>query len=319
MPPAVVADAIEIGARVLDREQTGAQRRLRQGGVRARGAASSTPSFVRAAPRAVAERLDAKVDEASSGRTAATSRKALERHFGDELGRRGAAPGPRRGRPRSTGKMREDLRRQFSSDGREQPAGRRSSARRCGSDARPPRDQQDAQLRAMNARLAGLREELAGLQRREGEARGGRRRGRARAPRRGAPTRRTVAAGARRARPAAGRRRAGRRRPQRESTGKKGDVVVAIGACHGPAQGRIVFEAKDRRLSRPRALAGARRLHGRAQRRLRRARRPDRRRGARADAPAARVQRRQARRRLRPRATARWRCRSPTRWPGPAC
>ena len=41
---------------------------------------------------------------------------------------------------------------------------------------------------------------------------------------------------------------------QRESTGKKGDVVVAIGAGHGPAQGRIVFEAKDRRLSRPGAL-----------------------------------------------------------------
>jgi hypothetical protein len=41
---------------------------------------------------------------------------------------------------------------------------------------------------------------------------------------------------------------------QRESTGKKGDVVVAIGASHGPAQGRIVFEAKDRRLSRPGAL-----------------------------------------------------------------
>jgi hypothetical protein len=36
--------------------------------------------------------------------------------------------------------------------------------------------------------------------------------------------------------------------------GKTGDVVVAIDACNGPARGRIVFEAKDRKLSRPRAL-----------------------------------------------------------------
>jgi hypothetical protein len=39
-----------------------------------------------------------------------------------------------------------------------------------------------------------------------------------------------------------------------EATGKVGDVVVAIDACNGPARGRIVIEAKDRRLSSPRAL-----------------------------------------------------------------
>ena len=30
--------------------------------------------------------------------------------------------------------------------------------------------------------------------------------------------------------------------------------MVAIGACHGPPQGRIVFEAKNSRLSRPEAV-----------------------------------------------------------------
>jgi hypothetical protein len=40
----------------------------------------------------------------------------------------------------------------------------------------------------------------------------------------------------------------------KEATGKVGDVVVAIDACNGPARGRIVIEAKDRRLSAPRAL-----------------------------------------------------------------
>ena len=38
------------------------------------------------------------------------------------------------------------------------------------------------------------------------------------------------------------------------ASGKTGDVVVDIGACNGPARGRMVFEAKDRRLSKPRAL-----------------------------------------------------------------
>jgi predicted metal-dependent hydrolase len=40
----------------------------------------------------------------------------------------------------------------------------------------------------------------------------------------------------------------------KEATGKKGDVVVSIGAGHGPPQGRVVFEAKNSRLSRPEAI-----------------------------------------------------------------
>jgi hypothetical protein len=34
---------------------------------------------------------------------------------------------------------------------------------------------------------------------------------------------------------------------------KKGDVLVEIGAAEGPSQGRIVFEVKDSRLTRPKA------------------------------------------------------------------
>jgi hypothetical protein len=41
----------------------------------------------------------------------------------------------------------------------------------------------------------------------------------------------------------------------KEATGKRGDVVVALDACAGPARGRLVFEAKDSRMSTPRALA----------------------------------------------------------------
>src|ERR671915_1492307 len=35
----------------------------------------------------------------------------------------------------------------------------------------------------------------------------------------------------------------------KEATGKVGDIVVQVDACNGPARGRIVIEAKDRRLS----------------------------------------------------------------------
>ncbi len=40
----------------------------------------------------------------------------------------------------------------------------------------------------------------------------------------------------------------------REATGKRGDVVVAVDGCAGPARGRLVFEAKDSRMSTPAAL-----------------------------------------------------------------
>lgn len=42
---------------------------------------------------------------------------------------------------------------------------------------------------------------------------------------------------------------------QAEGGGKKGDTLVEIGACDGVAQGRIVFEAKDNQLSKPKAWA----------------------------------------------------------------
>jgi hypothetical protein len=38
------------------------------------------------------------------------------------------------------------------------------------------------------------------------------------------------------------------------ATGRTGDIVVALDACRGPARGRIVFEVKTGKLSRPDAL-----------------------------------------------------------------
>ena len=42
---------------------------------------------------------------------------------------------------------------------------------------------------------------------------------------------------------------------QAEGGGKKGDTVVELGAADGPAAGRIVFEAKDKKLSKNQAWA----------------------------------------------------------------
>ena len=59
---------------------------------------------------------------------------------------------------------------------------------------------------------------------------------------------------------------------ERGAGGKKGDVLVGIDGCTGPERGRIVFEAKDKRLTKPAVLRGPRRLDGAARRRLRGAR-----------------------------------------------
>src|ERR687896_813762 len=40
----------------------------------------------------------------------------------------------------------------------------------------------------------------------------------------------------------------------KEATGKVGDIVVQVDACNGPARGRIVFEAKNSRLTKPGAF-----------------------------------------------------------------
>ncbi len=40
---------------------------------------------------------------------------------------------------------------------------------------------------------------------------------------------------------------------QAEGGGKKGDTLVELGACEGASQGRILFESKDKQLSKPKA------------------------------------------------------------------
>jgi len=247
-PAGVVSDAIEIGARVLGREQTAAQADFVKAEFE-RAARQLDAEFVERA-RKVAERLDAKVDEAFGAEHGHVTR-VLTRHFGDESSE-AVQHKVRMAVGEIAVKMREDLQRQFTSDSDANPLA--TFQRMAVGAMREGAQRQAEQLRAMDEKLAGLREEVVKLQaerRKLEELDAERERGTAKgrtfeeavfeALERMATTRGDTcdAVGDE---PGAG--------------GKKGDVVVGIDACGGPARGRIVFEAKDtKNLSRNAALA----------------------------------------------------------------
>jgi hypothetical protein len=242
----LVVDAIAIGARVLDREQTGANADFVKAEFE-KAARELDTAFVERA-RLVAERLDKRIDDVFGPENGHVT-KALERHFGDEssvavqnrvkalLGEVGV-------------QMREDLRKQFSSDGDNNPLA--TFQRMAIGAMRDNAQAQTLQLKAMDEKLATLREEVVKLQGEKdklaevaAEAERGTAKGRS-------YEEEVAAAVDALAMPlgddcaAVG--------DVKEATGKVGDVVVTIGASHGPAQGRIVFEAKNSRLSRPEAV-----------------------------------------------------------------
>jgi uncharacterized protein DUF2130 len=242
----LVLDAIAIGARVLDREQTGANADFVKAEFE-KAARELDTAFVERA-RLVAERLDKRIDDVFGPENGHVT-KALERHFGDEssvavqnrvkalLGEVGV-------------QMREDLRKQFSSAGDNNPLA--TFQRMAIGAMRDNAQAQSVQLKAMDEKLATLREEVVKLQSEKeklaevaAEAQRGTAKGRS-------YEEEVAAAVDALALPlgddcaAVG--------DVKEATGKVGDVVVTVGASHGPPQGRIVFEAKNSRLSRPEAV-----------------------------------------------------------------
>jgi hypothetical protein len=242
----LVLDAIAIGARVLDREQTGANAEFVRSEFE-KAARELDAAFVERA-RLVAERLDKRIDDVFGPENGHVT-KALARHFGDE------SSVAVQNRVKAllaevNVQMREDLRRQFSSDGENNPLAtfQRMAIGAMRDNARA----QTEQLKAMDAKLAAMREDVVRLQSEKqkleevaAEAERGTAKGRS-------YEEEVALAVDALALPlgddceAVG--------DVKEATGKKGDVVVAIGAAQGPPQGRIVFEAKNSRLSRPEAV-----------------------------------------------------------------
>lgn len=246
-PARLVVDALEIGARVLDREQTGANTEFVKTEFE-RAARELDAEFV-ARARDVAERLDAKLDEAFGPETGHLHR-AFARHFSDE------SSAAVQNRVKAVldevmSRSRQELLRQFSSADSSNPlADFKRMSERAMKDAA---DRQESQLREMTQRMAALQVEVERLR---GE--------REKADEVAAVAEKGTAKG----------------RTYEESVfealdalavaqgddcdavgdlrgegGKKGDVLVAIDACAGPARGRIVFEAKNKRLSKNEAVA----------------------------------------------------------------
>jgi hypothetical protein len=246
-PIRFVTEAIEIGARVLDRELTGANAEF----VRAefeKTARELEATFVDRARR-VAERLDEKVDEAF-GPEHGHLTKALERHFGDES----AVAVQHRVRTvldEVASRMREDLRKQFSSDSASNPLAGFQNAHLAATKQIAGQQAQHLQamaekLEAMKLEISELRSEKQKLAEIAAVAEKGTAKGRS-YEEAVALAIDAIASAQGDDCEAVG--------DVRGEGGRKGDVVVALDACAGPARGRIVFEAKNSQLSRNRALA----------------------------------------------------------------
>jgi hypothetical protein len=246
-PARFVVEAIEIGARVLDREQTGLNAEF----VRAefeKTARELDSAFVDRA-RAVAERLDQKVDEVFGPEHGHVT-KALARHFGDES----SVAVQNRVKALLSEvavQMREDLRKQFTSSSDSNPLHGFQNAHLAAT--RQIAGQQSDQMRALNEKLERMNLEIAQLRAEKeklaeiaavqdkGTAKG--------------RTYEEAVAEALDALAAARGDDCDAVGDLRGEGGKKGDFVVAIDACTGPARGKIVFEAKNKKLSKNEALA----------------------------------------------------------------
>jgi hypothetical protein len=246
-PVRVVRDAVEIGARVLDREQAGANAEFVK--TEFEKASKDVQQEFAEKARTIAEFFEEQFS-AVFGEDDGQLAKELERRFGD-----GSAVSVqnrvREAVAETLTKSREDLVRQFSAaDERNPLADFKSAAVR---EIQQAASRSDNTQRVLLEKLAELQKELQGLRSEKEkieEVEAERERGTAKG--------RTfeeavfeavddIAAAQGDDAEAVG--------DVTEATGKVGDIVVSLDACNGPARGRIVIEAKDRRLSRPGALA----------------------------------------------------------------
>ena len=242
----VVRDAVEIGARVLDREQAAANAEYVKTEFE-RASRQVQQEFADKA-RTIAEFFERQFEEvfgADNGQLASE----LERRFGD--GSAGSVQNRVREAVSETlAKSREDLVRQFSAaDGRNPLADFKTAAVDSINQAAA---RSDATQRALFQKLGELQKELQALrgekeklEELDAERERGTAKGRS-FEERVAEAVDAIALAQGDVAEAVG--------DVKGATGKTGDIVVAIDATGGPARGRIVLEAKDQRLSKPRAI-----------------------------------------------------------------
>src|SRR3954470_19335807 len=242
----VVIDAVEVGARVLEREQAAVDAEFVKSEFEK--VSREVESAFTDKARVVAEFFGAKVDEVFGPENGVLSRE-LQRLFGE--GSTAAVQHQLREVMRDqAARMREDLLRQFSSaDGSNPLADFKAAHLRA---AREAASRTEQQLESMREQMVALKLELAGL-RAERETADSVAAEAARGTAKGRPYEEAlvealeaIAAGHGDDCDAVGDFRGG--------GGRKGDVVVDIDGCSGAARGRIVFEAKNSRRSRKEAL-----------------------------------------------------------------
>jgi hypothetical protein len=241
----LVVDAIEIGARVLDREQAGANAEWIKAEME-KAARELDQEFVDRA-RSLGEELDGRLGQFLSPEGVLA--KSLERLFSD--GSSEAVQHRVRELVAETmAQARADLVRQFSSADDSNPLAdlKRNTVNALTEAAKL----QDGHLRTLHAELATVKQELQGLrddrekqlELAEAEEAG---------TRKGRTYEEAVYEALDEIAHAHGDT-AEAVGDVKEATGKVGDVVVGIDACAGPGRGRVVFEAKNSQLSRPKAL-----------------------------------------------------------------
>jgi hypothetical protein len=246
-PARVVTDAVEIGARILDREHAGASVEvLRQD---LENASREVEERLGQTSEAVVTELRTRLEEAFGPDSGHVTR-VLQRHFGAE-----SSTAVQHQVRAAVGELlsdsREKLFKQFSTADESNPLA--TFQRAAVSAIKQSSDQQHAHLREMSGRLGELQLEVAKLQAEK-----------AKVLEVAAEHDRSTAKG----------------RPYEEAVleavegiaaghgddcdgvgdlrgvgGRKGDVVVDIDGCAGRPRGRIVFEAKNSRRSRNEALA----------------------------------------------------------------
>jgi molybdopterin converting factor small subunit len=246
-PARVVSDAIEIGARVLDREQSGATVELLRQDLET--ASREVEQRLGQTSEAVVTELRTRLEEAFGPDSGHVTR-VLERHFGAESST-AVQHQVRAAVSELLNESREKLFRQFSSADESNPLA--SFQRHAVAAIRQSSDQQHAHLREMNSRLGALQLEIQKLQ---------------------AEREKAIEVAAEHDRSTA------KGRPYEEAVfdavdaiaagrgdecdavgdlpgvgGRKGDVLVGIDGCAGPPRGKIVIEAKNSQVPKNRALA----------------------------------------------------------------